>query len=101
MHAFDEDFYRAFTDLKIKKPSLKCFLAVGGWDAGGKIFSEMADTKEHRKAFIDSVKSTLSKYNFDGVDIDWEYPVADDRGKMNSAPYNVLIILEYNLRVHL
>lgn len=72
-----------FTDLKKKKPSLKCFISVGGWGAGGKVFSDMAKSDGSRKAFIDSVIGFMKKYNFDGIDIDWEYPVADDRGKEN------------------
>ncbi|KKZ62236.1 chitinase [[Emmonsia] crescens] len=80
MHSYDEEFYRVFTDLKKKKPSLKCFISVGGWDAGGKVFSDMAKSDGSRKAFIDSVIGFMKKYNFDGIDIDWEYPVADDRG---------------------
>jgi chitinase len=55
-------------------------LSVGGWDAGGKVFSVMAKSAQSRKSFIQSVVATLEKYKFDGIDIDWEYPVADDRG---------------------
>ncbi|KAG5290027.1 class V chitinase [Histoplasma ohiense] len=80
MHHYDEKFYRVFTDLKKQKPSLKCFISIGGWDAGGKVFSDMAKSEDSRKAFIFSVIDFMKKYGFDGVDIDWEYPVADDRG---------------------
>ncbi|OJD14111.1 hypothetical protein AJ78_05511 [Emergomyces pasteurianus Ep9510] len=80
MHLYDKEFYRAFTDLKIKKPSLKCFISIGGWDAGGKVFSDMAKSVDSRKTFIGSVIDFMKKYGFDGIDIDWEYPVADDRG---------------------
>ncbi|EFE38061.1 class V chitinase, putative [Trichophyton verrucosum HKI 0517] len=85
---YADEFYRAFTNLKTKKPSLKCFLSVGGWDAGGKVFSVMASSAASRKVFIDSVIKTLEMYGFDGLDIDWEYPVADDRGN-----FSILIAL--------
>ena len=81
MNFFDIDFYKEFIALKKKKPSLKCFISIGGWDAGGKIFSNMAKNKDNRKAFIKSVIDFMKEYGFDGVDVDWEYPVAKDRGK--------------------
>lgn len=80
MNFYDQDFYRAFTDLKTKKPSLKCYLSVGGWDVGGEIFSKMANSTDSRKSFIQSVVAILERFGFDGIDVDWEYPVAGDRG---------------------
>lgn len=38
MNSFDLDFYVDFAMLKGRKPSLKTYIAVGGWDAGGKVF---------------------------------------------------------------
>ncbi len=34
----------------------------------------MAATPESRKAFIDSALNLVLIYNFDGIDMDWEYP---------------------------
>lgn len=80
MNYWDKEYYRDFINLKSKKPSLKFYLSVGGWDAGGKIFSKMASSTKSREAFIESALKTLKRYDFDGLDVDWEYPVADDRG---------------------
>ncbi|RMZ76859.1 hypothetical protein DV738_g4696, partial [Chaetothyriales sp. CBS 135597] len=80
MNSYDTDFYRRTTNLKNKNPALKVFIAVGGWDAGGKVFSDMARTASSRKTFIDSAISMMNSYAFDGIDIDWEYPLAPDRG---------------------
>jgi chitinase len=37
-------------------------------------FAEMASTKTSRTAFITHVMGLVKEYDFDGVDIDWEYP---------------------------
>lgn len=43
-------------------------------------FSDMAGSEANQDAFFDSVLTFMKKYDLDGVDLDWEYPVADDRG---------------------
>jgi chitinase len=68
-------------DLKKKKPSLKTFISVGGWAIGGEPFSDMVRFRGLRKSFIDSAISFMDDRGFDGIDIDWEYPTAEDRGK--------------------
>ena len=57
---------------------VKVLLAVGGWANGGKPFSDMALSKKSRKVFIDSVIELLTEYKFDGMDLDWLYPVTRD-----------------------
>lgn len=36
----------------------------------------MASTKDNRSKFIKSVMKLLETYDVDGIDLDWEYPVA-------------------------
>lgn len=48
------------------------FIAIGGWDAGGAIFSNMVGSATNRAAFIQSVIQFCATHGFDGVDIDWE-----------------------------
>lgn len=62
-------------DLKKQNPSLKTLIAVGGWSWSAR-FSDAALTEESRTAFADSCVSFILQYGFDGVDIDWEYPVS-------------------------
>jgi len=63
-----------FTNLKQYNPGLKTILAVGGWNEGSIHYSDMVLTKERRTKFIDSALEMLLKHNFDGLDMDWEYP---------------------------
>jgi GH18 family chitinase len=42
-------------------------------------FHDLAASTANQNKFFTSLTSFMSTYNFDGVDIDWEYPAADDR----------------------
>lgn len=73
------------------------YIPVTGWsftDPGPTrtAFSDMASTAGNRKKFIDGCMQFMHTYGFDGVDLDWEYPVAEDRGgkKADRANYVTL-----------
>ncbi|GAV08067.1 hypothetical protein RvY_17816-1 [Ramazzottius varieornatus] len=66
--------YSKVTGLKLQNSRLKVLLSVGGWNAGSLGFSNMVSTKLRRKTFVDSAMKFLRKYNFDGLDINWEFP---------------------------
>jgi chitinase len=81
----DISLYKRLTAMKRVDPFLKVYIAVGGWsfnDPGPTrlLFSELAQSEQNQRAFFKSLISFMSTYNFDGIDIDWEYPAADDRG---------------------
>jgi|GEM_PF-276095 len=64
--------------LKAKYPYLKIFISIGGW-SWSENFSNAALTDASRQAFVKScIDLYLVKYKgvFDGLDIDWEYPVS-------------------------
>ncbi|XP_047144116.2 acidic mammalian chitinase isoform X1 [Hydra vulgaris] len=81
----DDQMFARIMTLKLKNPNLKILLAVGGWnhenDAVSK-FSTMVNSQTNRNAFIKSTVDLLRQWNFDGLDLDWEYP----SGRGNSPP---------------
>lgn len=59
-----------------KKRGLKVSLALGGWnDSEGGKYSRLVNSPEARKRFIEHALQFVEKYGFDGLDLDWEYPV--------------------------
>jgi chitinase len=48
-------------------------ISVGGW-TWSKNFSDAVLTDTSRQNFVTSAVAIVSKYNLDGIDIDWEYP---------------------------
>ncbi len=59
---------------KEQYPHVKTLISVGGWTLST-YFSDVALTNESRELFAQSWVDFIRKYQFDGVDIDWEYPV--------------------------
>jgi chitinase len=71
------DGIRRTLALKAINPNLKVMFSVGGWTAGGWIFSEMAQTRERRAMFIQSAIHFMDYFGMDGIDLDWEFPAFD------------------------
>jgi chitinase len=61
------------TALRHDNPDLTVLISVGGWLWSGG-FSDMALTQASRAVFIDSVAAFVTRYDLDGLDIDWEFP---------------------------
>lgn len=123
MNAGDPALYSKFTDLKTTYPSIKTWISVGGWsfnDATNSpntqtAFSDMASTAGNRAKWIKSLTNFMQTYGFDGeyrsilmmkfkqdkrltcclgVDIDWEYPGAPDRGGINADTENYVTLVK-------
>jgi GH18 family chitinase len=75
---------KEFMELKENNPGLSLYLSIGGWSFNdgdtASYWSDMASTSTGRYRFAQALLQFLDTYGFDGVDLDWEYPVADDRG---------------------
>lgn len=89
--------YHQVTGLKQKYPALKVLLSVGGWahnDApNGWKFTTMAATAQYRHELIESALTLLREYDFDGLDIDWEYPASGERGGYTADRNNYVTLL--------
>jgi GH18 family chitinase len=67
--------FRQLQLLKAAHPHLKVLLAVGGWTFSSR-FSDVALTPASRQTFAASCVELVSHYGFDGLDVDWEFPVS-------------------------
>jgi chitinase len=76
----DAENFALLTALRRENPSLTVLVSVGGW-LWSDHFSDMALTRESRRVFIQSVMEFLSRYDLDGLDIDWEYPGMEGNSK--------------------
>lgn len=77
--AYDDD---KLIKLRTQNPDIIMSIAVGGWGAGN--FSEAVSTYENRWNFVNTTLDIVTKYNLDGVDLDWEYPCCSDSGISSS-----------------
>jgi chitinase len=70
--------FAEFARLKARNPHLKLTISIGGWTDSGK-FSDAALTDSTRRLFTGSALDLFFRQRpglFDGIDIDWEFPVA-------------------------
>lgn len=66
--------FNQLNKLKQANPQLKTLISVGGWGWSNR-FSDVAADPVTRSVFAKSAVTFIQKYGFDGVDLDWEYPV--------------------------
>ncbi|KAK7994851.1 hypothetical protein PG990_013624 [Apiospora arundinis] len=102
-HSDDPKMMREFTKLS-SGGKLQTWIAIGGFDfsdpgrATHTTWSDLCSTKENRAAFISSVKDYMDQYGFQGVDLDWEYPGAPERGGRKLADTRNLAMLVREMR---
>ncbi|EDW76228.2 uncharacterized protein Dwil_GK14769 [Drosophila willistoni] len=70
----DNRFYERVVEYKQK--GLRVTVAIGGWnDSLGSKYARLVLDPQARARFIESVLTFVEKYGFEGLDLDWEYPV--------------------------
>jgi chitinase len=86
-HAADTYQQKRFAELRSFRdahPSLRLLISIGGWGAAPQ-FSDAALTPASRAAFARScIAEYVERDGFDGIDIDWEFPV---RGGLPQNPH--------------
>ncbi|XP_069365183.1 probable chitinase 10 isoform X2 [Maniola hyperantus] len=61
--------------VEFKKYDTKVSLAIGGWkDSVGDKYSILVNDPQARAKFVTHTLQFIEKFNFDGLDLDWEYP---------------------------
>jgi len=60
--------------LKQQYPNLKTLISIGGWSWSNH-FSAVAADDTKRENMASTAVAFILQYGFDGIDIDWEYPV--------------------------
>jgi chitinase len=96
----DKENFAILEGLKQQNPDLKILVSVGGW-TWSKNFSDAALTAQSRKIFINSAVDFVSKYDLDGLDVDWEYPGLkgdDNKFRPEDKENYTLLLKELRLR---
>ncbi|XP_055527955.1 probable chitinase 2 [Wyeomyia smithii] len=83
--------FTRFVALKKTHPNVKLLLAIGGPSEVSVAYSKMVASSVHRSTFIQSVVSLFKTYGFDGLDINWQYPVLKGGSVLDRINYITLL----------
>ncbi len=72
---------------------VKVMISMGGWSLSQN-FSNIAADSTLRTVFANECVRVLKKHDFDGIDIDWEYPTSDRIGGKPSDTQNFTLLLK-------
>ena len=85
--------FRQLNELKKRHPHLKTLVSIGGWTLSDP-FSELAARPQARARFVRQCLEFCNQYQFDGIDIDWEYPGFADHGGCPEDKKNFTLLLK-------
>ena len=88
------EFFERVTALR--QFGVKVMIALGGWnDSADDKYSRLVNDPAARKRFIDNVIDFIITHDFDGLDLDWEYPRC---WQVNQKLFDCIhIIISFNL----
>lgn len=69
------EYFNLFTSFRKLNPDIRIILSLSGGENNG--FSSSANTPEKRKELVCNVVKAVREYDFDGVDVDWEFPTVN------------------------
>ncbi|XP_059619537.1 chitinase-3-like protein 1 [Phlebotomus argentipes] len=91
---------KKLSKLKEINPNLKTLAAIGGWSEGTEAFSKVANDPVKRGIFVKNCMDFVEKYDFDGLDLDWEYPGQRDGNKTTDKEAFTLLVKELATALH-
>ena len=80
--------YALLQEIKRHHPHLKVLISVGGW-AGSEHFSDIFASDAKGQRFSDSVLFWMNEYGFDGISLDWRYPVGGGKKQNSRHPDDI------------
>lgn len=84
------DIYKTITAFKLMNPSLKVLLSVEDMTSNGEFGKMVADENLRHKFSVETI-DFLSSMNFDGIDLDWEFPAWPNPNTEQAKNFTILL----------
>ena len=83
-------------------PHLKLVFSLGGWTKST-YFSGCAKTADKRAKLVSNAVARMTENDFDGIDVDWEYPVCcgEAGNQIDPADWDNYLLLLHEMRAAL